>query len=121
MTRIRATCPDCGDVEIYPVEVTLRVDHDDDHLVGDASSYRFVCPDCAAVIAKRATPRIAQLLAAGGVEIDGVDVGDVVEGIAPAHPELPSQGPRLTFDDLLDFHVALQGEAWFEELVSRVR
>ena len=36
-TRIRATCPACGEVELTPPDVELRVCHDEDH-----SLYAFV-------------------------------------------------------------------------------
>ncbi len=38
-TRIRATCPGCGEVELTPPDVELRVCR-----VEERSHYAFVCP-----------------------------------------------------------------------------
>jgi hypothetical protein len=39
-TRIRATCPRCGEVELTPPDVELRVCRAEEH-----SFYAFVCPN----------------------------------------------------------------------------
>lgn len=112
MTRIRATCPDCGEVDLLPVDVTLHLVRQGERDVAEGSCYRFVCPDCEELVSKPADERIAQLLETGGVEVRE----DVP---APAgHPEQPPGGPALTPDDLLDLHELLQREDWFDELVS---
>lgn len=121
MTRIRANCPTCGDVEIVPAEVSLHIEHDAGSLVADHSRYRFTCPRCTSVVSKPATARVAQLLSSGGVEIEHRDVAEVVDALMPPHPEVVATGPALTYDDLLDLHLALRGDGWFEELVAGVR
>lgn len=112
MTRIRASCPDCGEVDLRPDEVLLQIVRADDGDVGDGSTYRFSCPDCDGTVEKPADERIAQLLTTGGVAVE--------EAVAsrPPHPEAPPGGPALTHDDLLDFHLSLQGDDWFEELLT---
>jgi predicted RNA-binding Zn-ribbon protein involved in translation (DUF1610 family) len=119
MTRIRANCPDCGDVEISPDEMMIEVAHDDDDLVGEGTSYRFECPDCAVTVRKPADERIVQLLISGGVPLE---VYDELEAEFPTpgveHPEAPGDGPALTTDDLLDLHLVLQREDWFDRLAE---
>jgi hypothetical protein len=98
-TRIRATCPACGEVEMPASAVTLR-------RFGDAGrvSYDFVCPGCAALVTKPADERIAQLLTSGGVRTERDDL--------PAEALEPRDGPPLTYDDLLDLHLLLESPGW---------
>lgn len=111
MTRIRASCPACGEVDLRPDDVVLHVVRAADGLVADGSEYRFRCPDCADLVAKPADERIAQLLTTGGVVVAEADAD------LPPHPEFPPDGPRLTHDDLLDLHLALEGQSWFADLL----
>jgi hypothetical protein len=69
MTRIRASCPSCGEVDLRPDDVVLHVVRAPDGLISDGSEYRFRCPDCEDIVAKPADERIAQLLTTGGVAI----------------------------------------------------
>ncbi|MFW5934144.1 MAG: hypothetical protein ACOCT8_05390 [Actinomycetota bacterium] len=114
MTRIRASCPACGEVDLSPDEVVLHVVRARDGDIDAASSYRFTCPSCDEPVAKPADERIVELLATGGVQI--VEAGTEL----PPHPEQPPAGPALTHDDLLDLHLALQGDEWFLELLTSV-
>ncbi len=122
MTRIRATCPTCGEVDLHPRDVQLEILRDRAGVVGDGSSYRFDCPTCTAEVTKPADERVARLLATGGVAISitrtDVDLADLSEflGDLPQHPEAPPQGPALTHDDLLDFHALLDRDDWYAEL-----
>lgn len=121
MTRIRANCPSCGEVDLRPADVVLNVVRAYDGLVSDESSYRFNCPDCTEVVTKPADKRIAQLLTTGGVPVEeDAEVGSssVVTDDRPPHPESPMAGPRLTWDDLLDLHLQLQDDGWFAELTG---
>ncbi len=120
MTRIRANCPDCGDVELAPEDMLIEVSHDADDLVGQGSCYRFVCPDCAVTVRKPADDRIVQLLITGGVPLEVTDDQDV-DGVGPRHPETAVDGPPLTLDDLLDLHLLLEDEDWFSRLAERCR
>ena len=119
MTRIRANCPECGDVELAPDEMTVEVAHDEDDMVGDGSSYRFVCPDCDSTVRKPADERIVQLLISGGVPLEMGDDRLMPEAVGHPHPENPPSGPALTRDDLLDLHLLLEGRDWFEQLAER--
>lgn len=124
MTRIRASCPGCGEVDLRPDDVTLRVVRAVDGLVGDGSSYRFCCPDCDELVTKPADERIAQLLSTGGVPIEDAGTAELeaqlLAELLPPHPESPRGGPRLTHDDLLDLHLQLATPGWFEELTVSV-
>lgn len=84
-------------------------------LVGEDSRYRFVCPCCDNVVSKPVTARIAALLSSGGVEIEESNVLDSVLGCDRMSGRARRQPPPLTLDDLLDLHLALQGEGWFDE------
>ena len=111
MTRIRASCPSCGEVDLRPDDVVLHVVRAPDGLVSDGSQYRFQCPSCEDVVAKPADERIAQLLATGGVAVAETDAD------LPPHPEFPPEGPCFTHDDLLDLHLALDQPDWFADLL----
>lgn len=114
MTRIRANCPACGEVDLRPDDVVLRIVRAPDGLVADGSEYRFLCPSCTDEVAKPADERIAQLLATGGVHIDEA------APVLPSHPESPADGPPLTLDDLLDLHLDLERDDWFADLLRTV-
>lgn len=114
MTRIRASCPACGEVDLQPADVTLHLVRHEGDDVGEGSCYRFACPDCLELVTKPADERIAQLLQTGGVEVETAGSGHE----RPLHPEFPPDGPALTPDDLIDFHLLLEREDWFEQLVS---
>ena len=61
-TRIRATCPGCGEVELTPPDVELRVCREEEH-----GPYAFVCPECYQTVTKPADRRVMPLLTSGGV------------------------------------------------------
>ena len=63
VTTIKATCPGCGEVELTPDDIELRVcTH------APASYYVFDCPMCHTPIQKPADDRVIQLLISGGVK-----------------------------------------------------
>ena len=64
MPTIRATCSDCGDVELTTSDVRVRVCMED-----NSGSYLFRCPTCRMAVVKPAEPRIVDLLVASGVEL----------------------------------------------------
>jgi predicted RNA-binding Zn-ribbon protein involved in translation (DUF1610 family) len=123
VTKIRASCPSCGEVDLTPPDVTLHIVRSSEGLVGAGSNYRFCCPDCEEVVTKPADERIAKLLTTGGVPVEQGEGSDdeaaLVEALKPPHPELPPPGPRLTPDDLLDLHLLLASDDWFELLLDR--
>lgn len=102
-TRIRASCDECGDVELRVDDVVVRVCIDD-----DAGSYVFRCPSCEMSIVKHAEPRVVELLVASGVEVAAWSM--------PAELSERPTGPAFTHDDLLDFHELLESDDWQREL-----
>ncbi len=104
-TRIRASCSDCGDVELKVDDVSVRVCIDDNN-----GTYVFRCPSCTMAVVKDAEPRVVDLLVASGVSL--------THWTLPAELRESRPGPRFTHDDLLDFHHLLEGDAWMEELLG---
>lgn len=102
-TRIRASCEECGDVELRVDDVTVRVCIDD-----DAGSYVFRCPSCGMSVVKDADPRVVELLVTSGVEVTAWSI--------PAELHEARRGPAFTHDDLLDFHELLETDSWQREL-----
>lgn len=94
MTTIKASCPTCGDVTLAPVEVRLVV-----CTVAAWSFYSFECTSCTHEVRKVATDDVIRLLRSGG--------------IVPEHWDVPSEaieehfGASLTWDDVLDFTLAM--------------
>ncbi len=103
MTTIRANCPSCGDVQLRPNDLTVRVCSDD-----ESGAYTFRCPDCDMPVAKDASRRIVDLLVGSGVRMQVWRL--------PAELRERPAGPSLQPDDLLDFHLHLQTDDWFDEL-----
>ena len=108
VTTIRANCPSCGDVQLTADDLTVRVCADDER-----GSYCFRCPDCRQAVAKEASRRIVDLLVSSGVRMQVWRL--------PAELSESRIGPPLTPDDLLDFHLLLAGNTWFEQLATEVR
>jgi hypothetical protein len=109
MTAIRASCIDCGDVELTIDDVRVRVCVDDNQ-----GTYNFRCPHCLMAVVKPAEPRIVDLLVASGVALSTWSL--------PAELYESRYGGPITHDDLLDFHSLLEtdGDAWFDELARSV-
>lgn len=103
MTKIEATCPRCGTVERTPRDFELAVCDD-----AAASWYAFECPTCDQRIQKHADERVVALL--------------IAEGVSPMRWELPAElaeereGPPISLDDVLDFHLILEQPDWFARL-----
>jgi hypothetical protein len=105
MATIRASCVECGDVELTTRDVRVRV-----CIWDNQGSYSFRCPTCRMAVVKHAEPRIVDLLVASGVELCTWDL--------PAELFEPRVGDPISHDDLLDFHhlLADDDDAWFEDL-----
>jgi hypothetical protein len=127
MTRIRATCPSCGEVDLQPTDIRLEIVADGPTEVCEGSYYAFSCPDCAGTVTKPADDRIARLLSSGGVSVTYRSSSpqfeaDVARAVALLdHPEGMPIAPALTPDDLLDFHLLLQRDDWFDHLLTLIR
>lgn len=109
MPTIRATCGDCGDVELTTADVRVRVCLEDSQ-----GEYLFRCPTCQMSVVKPAEPRIIDLLVASGVEFSTWSL--------PAELFEYRSGSPLTHDDLIDFHALLNDscDAWFVEVAEMV-
>jgi hypothetical protein len=103
VTTIRANCPSCGDVQLRAADLTVRVCSDD-----ESGSYCFRCPACERAVAKDASRRIVDLLVSSGVRLQ--------VWRRPAELLEDRDGPQFTPDDLLDFHLLLRQDDWFELL-----
>lgn len=115
MTRIRATCPDCGEVDLAANDVVLRVEAD----VGDtATSYRFDCPDCDVTVVKPADHRVSRLLAAGGVSVEHVGMATLELALARLVREARPVPAPFAPDDLLDFHELLASHDCLTQLLG---
>jgi hypothetical protein len=97
-------------VQLHIDDLTVRVCHDDDV----PSAYRFRCPGCEQTVHREASPRIVDLLVSAGASQE--------MWRWPAElTEHHAGGPALTPDDLLDMHVLLEDDGWFDQLVALVR
>jgi predicted RNA-binding Zn-ribbon protein involved in translation (DUF1610 family) len=109
MTTVRAQCPACGDVKLQIHDLIVRECLDED-VTGE---YRFRCPVCGRTVSRDASARIVDLLVSAGAEHE--------LWRWPAELAERPSGPALTPDDLLDLHVLLADDGWFDELVALVR
>ncbi len=107
MATIRASCPDCGDVELTTDDVKVRVCLDDDR-----GEYRFTCPICTMVVVKPAEHRTIDLLVASGVHMDTWTL--------PAELFETRTGRRISHDDILDFHRLLADEDAIAEALASI-
>ncbi len=114
MTRIRATCPTCGEVDLRPDEVVLHVVRAPDGLVADGSGSRAGGPPGPGRAPSPAAVHLARCRPPGGARGAGPARGP------PRPPGGPAGGPPLTPDDLLDLHLSLERDDWFEELLRTV-
>jgi predicted RNA-binding Zn-ribbon protein involved in translation (DUF1610 family) len=94
VTTIKATCPMCGEVELTPPDIALVVASH-----APLSYYAFICPNCHDEVRKPADDHVVSLLISGGVHATMWDV--------PAEALEPHPGPRIDYDDLLDFALVL--------------
>ena len=105
MALIRATCSECGDVELRSRDLQVRTCIDT-----DSSTYIFRCPVCRMTEVKNADEQIVDILAAAGVNCVGWRIPQEM-GERPA-------GDPIDHDDVLDFHNLLSGDSWYETLAS---
>jgi hypothetical protein len=96
MTTIKASCPSCGDVELTSAQVRLVVCS-----VQDWSFYAFTCTTCHEEIRKPAAGDVVTLLQSGGVLAEMWAV--------PAEAMENHDGDTISYDDVLDFALRLQG------------
>jgi hypothetical protein len=104
-TVIKASCHECGDVELAVGDLRVRICAEDEQ-----GSYVFRCPTCQMSVVKPAEQRIVDLLVASGVEL--------VQWRLPAEIYERHDGAPISHDDLIDFHALLQGDDWFNQVLA---
>ena len=107
MATIRASCPTCGDVELTTRDVNVQVCS-----TNNQGSYSFQCPDCRMAVSKPAEARIVDLLVSSGVRLSVWHM--------PAELDEAREGAPITYDDLLEFHYAIQQDGWLDRLTATV-
>jgi len=105
MALIRATCNECGDVELRSRDLQVRICVDN-----GSSTYLFRCPVCRMTEVKPADDQIVDILAAAGVRC--------IEWRLPQELGERPVGEPITHDDVLDFHDLLTGDEWFTALTA---
>lgn len=108
MALIRATCSDCGDIELRSRDLTVRICND-----SGEGTYLFRCPVCSMTEIKDADDQVIDILTAAGVKC--------VEWTLPKELDERPTGEAITHDDVLDFHELLSGDQWFVTLSSMVQ
>ena len=108
VATIRASCPTCGDIELTSRDVSVQV-----CASNNQGSYAFRCPECSVAVSKLAEQRIVDLLVSSGVRLS-------VWSLPAELDEQRSSEPPLCYDDLLEFHLLLQEDGWFERLTTPV-
>ena len=107
MATVRATCPDCGDIEMSTDDVKVRVCVDTSE-----ASYAFRCPTCHVAVAKDAEAAIVHLLVSSGSPLT---MWRLPAELSEVHP-----GPAITHDDILAFHQLLETRGWFARVAAMV-
>lgn len=105
MALIRATCSDCGDVELRSRDLRVRQCRDD-----ESATYLFRCPVCRMIEVRPAEEHVVDVLLAAGVHS--------TEWSLPAELTERPVGSPITHDDVLDFHDLLTTSDWFTTLAS---
>ena len=105
MALIRATCSDCGDVELRSRDLRVRSCEDN----GEAT-YLFRCPVCRMIEVRPAESHVVDVLLAAGVDHE--------EWRLPAELGESRDGERISHDDVLDFHDLLATPDWFVTLAT---
>jgi len=107
MATIRASCCDCGDVELTTADVHVRICDDN-----EAGTYAFRCPFCHMMVVKSAESRTIDLLIASGVTFS---TWSLPEELYETH-----LGEPISHDDLLDFHHLLQDDLRLSEIMAEL-
>ena len=104
-TRIRATCPTCGEIELRGPDVALKV-----CTQFERSFYAFTCPSCQLMVTKPADDRVVRLLSSGGVQPEFWE--------PPAELFEEHDGPPFTYDDVLDLHLLLESDDFWTRIAQ---
>lgn len=105
MALIRATCSDCGDVELRSRDLRVRTCSETEE-----ATYLFRCPVCRMIEVRPAESHVVDVLVAAGVDSEVWHL--------PAELHERRRGEAISHDDVLDFHDLLGTSDWFETLAS---
>lgn len=105
MALIRATCSDCGDVELRSRDLKVRMCLD-----SESATYLFRCPVCRMIEVRPAETHVVDVLLAAGVPC--------IEWHLPAELGEAHGGDAINHDDVLDFHELLRTPDWFVTLAA---
>jgi len=108
-TLIRATCSDCGDVELGTSDLVVRLCEQT-----EGGTYVFRCPVCTTPVVRPADRPTLELLVSSGCRLE------VWRAPAELTEDRPPGAP-FTCDDLIDFHELMCGDDWFDELLTSRR
>lgn len=97
VTIIKASCPICGAVELTSSDVRLMVCN-----IPTRSYYAFECPTCRDEVRKPADEHVISLLISEGVPPTAFEVPEEAMEVA--------EGPRISYDELLEFVLRLEVE-----------
>lgn len=105
-TIVKTTCGSCGDIELAPSQLELRICS-----IPERSVYAFTCPSCTtSVIKPAADPRVVTLLRSVGVQSVGWEI--------PAEAFEERDGDPISNDDILDLMLALEDPTWMDQLTA---
>jgi hypothetical protein len=93
---VRVVCPGCGPQVVPAAELRCEVEGD-----GDKGLCELCCPVCSATLVVRAQAAAVEMMRDGGA--------GHMTGSVPFELLEPHTGPPLSWDDLLDFKLALDG------------
>ena len=105
MVWIKTTCDWCGDVDLAPDQVTVRLCSADMSV-----SHVFVCPGCGRGMAHGLDPAVTGALFDAGC---GFEVWE-----RPAELTEPRLGAPICHDDLLAMHELLASPGWEEQILG---
>ena len=98
--KVRVVCPSCGPVVLPAAELRCELEAD-----GSKGICELRCPDCSATLVVPAGPAAVATMRDGGA--------GRMTGSVPFELLEPHTGPPLSWDDLLDFKLALDGDLPF--------
>lgn len=108
MAKILVTCSSCiADIPLRVEAVIGRMCTNNGE-----SEYRFTCTDCAEIVIKPTSAHMIETLEAAGVQIE---LWDLPAELFEAH-----DGPQLTHEDLLDFHIHLSDDEEVAEAIDQL-
>ncbi len=105
MALIRATCCECGDVELRSRDVRVRTCAET-----GAGSYMFRCPICRMIEVKSADDQVVDVLVSAGINLEMWHL--------PVERCDDRTRPAINHDDALDFHDLLASPDWLNALLE---